>query len=261
MSGSAVFGSFNTDSEVGFLTNPPEIVFCDFDGPIMDVSERYYNTYKLGLRETQDHFQGLGESVHLHILTKEQFWQMKQDRTPDPEIALRSGLQDSQIDFFLNRVRELVNHPELLAHDQIQPGVRWALNLLHTQDVKLVLVTLRCQQQVKALLEQHGLLHLFTNVWGSTDVDAAYRNQAQHKTHLLQQAWDQVVRQDQPPQSSWMVGDTEADVIAGQTLGIPTVALTCGVRSRSYLERFEPTQIHCDLLSVTHYLTERSSAA
>jgi phosphoglycolate phosphatase-like HAD superfamily hydrolase len=53
---------------------------------------------------------------------------------------------------------------------------------------------------------------------------------------------------------AWMVGDTEADVLAGQQLGIPTIALTCGIRSRSYLQRLEPTRIHADLLSATRYL-------
>ena len=27
-----------------------QVVFCDFDGPIVDVSERYYQTYRKGLQ-------------------------------------------------------------------------------------------------------------------------------------------------------------------------------------------------------------------
>ena len=27
-----------------------QVVFCDFDGPIVDVSERYYQTYRQGLQ-------------------------------------------------------------------------------------------------------------------------------------------------------------------------------------------------------------------
>ena len=54
--------------------------------------------------------------------------------------------------------------------------------------------------------------------------------------------------------SAWMIGDTEADVLAGQSLGVPTIALTCGIRSRSYLQQLEPTRIHTDLLSATRYL-------
>jgi len=51
-----------------------------------------------------------------------------------------------------------------------------------------------------------------------------------------------------------MVGDTEADILAGQATDIPTIALTCGIRSQTYLKNFEPTRIHSDLLSAAHYL-------
>jgi phosphoglycolate phosphatase-like HAD superfamily hydrolase len=51
-----------------------------------------------------------------------------------------------------------------------------------------------------------------------------------------------------------MIGDTEADILAGQATGVPTIALTCGIRSRRYLQQFDPTLIHTDLLSAMHTL-------
>ncbi|HEY9649017.1 MAG TPA: HAD family hydrolase, partial [Coleofasciculaceae cyanobacterium] len=133
--------------------NPPNLgscsqqvtVFCDFDGPIVDVSDRYYATYKLGLADTQAVYRAAGVTLPVQQLEKHQFWQMKQDRVPDAEIAMRSGLQGEQIDFFLGRVIEIVNRPELLTLDKMQPGIRWALARLHSQGIRLVLVTLRCQ--------------------------------------------------------------------------------------------------------------------
>lgn len=220
-------------------------LFCDFDGPIVDVSERYYHTYQLGLAEIE------AESPHLtlHRLSKTQFWQMKQERTPDIEIAMRSGLQGEQVEQFLNRVKQIVNQPDLLAQDQIQPGVKWALSLLQGRGVRLVLVTLRQQIQATQILREHGLEALFSGIWGTDDNELAYLNQSEHKTYLLGLAMQQY-----GSCSAWMVGDTEADVLAGQSLGIPTIALTCGIRSRSYLQRLEPTRIHADLLSATRYL-------
>jgi len=119
------------------VSSPQVTLFCDFDGPIVDVSERYYHTYQLGLAEIETAFPHLT----LHQLSKAQFWQMKQERTPDIEIAMRSGLQGEQIEQFLSRVKQIVNQPDLLAQDQIQPGVKWALSLLHGRGVKLVLGT------------------------------------------------------------------------------------------------------------------------
>jgi phosphoglycolate phosphatase-like HAD superfamily hydrolase len=55
-----------------------------------------------------------------------------------------------------------------------------------------------------------------------------------------------------------MIGDTEADLLAGQAISIPTIALTCGIRSHYYLNQFKPTRIHDDLLAAAHYLLEKT---
>ena len=243
-------------------------VFCDFDGPIVDVSDRYYSTYKLGLAEVQTAYQEQDIALPLHILSKEQFWQMKQERTPDPEIALRSGLRGKQIDLFLQQVKHIVNQPDLLHQDQLQPGVKRALLQLHAQGVQLILVTLRRQNQAVQLLRQFGVHHLFTRIHGANDDDAAYLNQAEHKTHLLANAVAEARLQprslydcSQPALSAWMIGDTEADVLAGQAMNIPTIALTCGIRSQTYLQRFMPTHIHANLISAVHELFESRQVA
>jgi phosphoglycolate phosphatase-like HAD superfamily hydrolase len=231
-------------------------VFCDFDGPIVDVSNRYYTTYQLGLADTQGFYQAEGITLPIQMLSKQQFWQMKQDRVPDVEIAMRSGLQGEQIDFFVGRVIEIVNQPALLKKDQIQPGVHWALALLHSQGVRLVLVTLRCQLQATQILRNYGLTRLFSGIYGSSDRDAAYQNQAELKTQLLEKAIAEQSLLAGRAISGWMVGDTEADLLAGQALSIPTIALTCGIRSHFYLKQFQPTCIHSDLLAAAHYLLE-----
>jgi phosphoglycolate phosphatase len=236
-------------------------LFCDFDGPIVDVSDRYYHTYQLGLEKTQAaHLADQPASrrlVKLPIrpLTKLQFWQMKQERTPDREIAMRSGLQGDQIDCFLQNVTQIVNQPALLQQDQLQPGVKWALALLQAQGARLVLVTLRCQTQATQILRDHGLNHLFSQIWGSKDDGVAYGNLADHKTELLRQAIASEDRADcLSPRTNWMIGDTEADVLAGKAMNVQTIALTCGIRSKPYLQKLEPTRIHTDLLSAAHYL-------
>jgi len=231
-------------------------VFCDFDGPIVDVSNRYYTTYQLALADTQAFYQRQGITLPTQTLQKQQFWQMKQDRVPDVEIAMRSGLRTEQIDFFLSRVIEIVNQSALLQQDRLQPGVSWALALLHSQGVRLVLVTLRCQSQATQILRNYGLTRLFSGIYGTDDCDAAYHNYAEGKTQLLAKALAEQSVLAECPISSWMIGDTEADLLAGQALSIPTIALTCGIRSRMYLKQFHPTRIHTDLLSAAHYVLE-----
>jgi len=229
------------------------IIFCDFDGPIVDVSDRYYETYRHALMQTQTFYQSHGQALYITPLTKEQFWQFKKDRVSDIEIAMRSGLEEEEISFFLDFVRNIVNHPLLLKKDKLQTGVNWALALLHSKGAKLVLVTLRCNDQVEEILNNYGLKRLFSGIYGSQDYNAAYQNNSAMKTQLLKQAIA-----DFGKENAYMIGDTEADILAAQDRGIPVVGLTCGIRSQGYLQQFKPNEIHPDLLYTAHHLSVKS---
>jgi len=231
-------------------------LFCDFDGPLVDVSDRYYHTYQLALANTFDYYREQGQPLQIHPLSKEQFWQMKQERVCDEDIAFRSGLQVEHIPYFLQQVTAIVNDASLLEKDKFHQGVNWALALLHSQGVQLVLVTLRYEPHVRQILTNYGLLRLFKGIYGTCDETAAYANKMDGKTALLQQAL-----REQGEGKAVMVGDTEADIIAAKAVGISAIALTCGIRSCSYLQQFEPDQICPDLLSTAHYLLPAATAS
>ena len=245
----------------------PNTIFCDFDGPIVDVSDRYYSTYHLALTDTAAFYREFSPQpltntslqLQLTILTKAQFWQMKQNRIPDREIARQSGLAAEQIDFFLQRVIEIVNGADLLQQDKIQPGVTWALGLLKSQGCRLILVTLRDRHEAIEMLEQHQLRRLFTGIYGTDNNRDAYQNYAEVKTKLLQQAMHEHQVTSADSAQSWMIGDTEADLLAGSAMGISTIALTCGIRSEQQLRQFQPTLIKPDLLCAAHHLVEVNS--
>jgi phosphoglycolate phosphatase len=226
-------------------------VFCDLDGPLIDVSRRYYKTYQLAIAEIQAYFQTQGQSLLLTPLSESQFWQMKQERMPDADIAFCSGLRHEQIDLFLSNVLEIVNQPILLQEDRLQPGVRQALEQLRQNRVQLSLVTLRCQIEAKQLLQELHLAHYFDDICGAEDRFSAYQNYAEGKQAIL----ETLMRNARDTSSQfWIIGDTEADILAGQALGLSTVALTCGMRSHDYLQRLEPTTVLPDLPTAVQYL-------
>jgi phosphoglycolate phosphatase len=229
-------------------------LFCDFDGPLVDVSDRYYTTYRQALQHTRQTYRNQGLDIPLRVLEKDHFFSLKRQRVSDIEIAMKSGLQEEQIAFFLEYVGEIVNLPELLHLDTMQNGVNWSLALLHSYGVKLVLVTLREEQQVHKMLDQYGLKRLFSGIYGSDDRHSAYENNMDVKTALLKEA---IAEQGQLSDHWIMVGDTEADIVAAQRLKIPAIALTCGIRDREYLKTYRPDHICTDLLSTAHLLLER----
>ncbi|MBW4482545.1 MAG: haloacid dehalogenase-like hydrolase [Tildeniella torsiva UHER 1998/13D] len=232
-------------------------VFCDFDGPIADVSERYYATYRQGLEWAQANAQAEGNPVAIRHLSKSQFWTFKQNRVPDRQIAHWSGLEGATIDAFLAQVSRIVNHAALLDRDQVQPQARQALDLLHQCGVRVVIVTLRPPDQVMDFLDQHDLRWAVSDLYGMPQADAAYSNQANHKIERLRAAIATQQRQGYDLRQSWMVGDTEADIMAGQALGLETVAVTCGIRSSSYLQGFRPTHLLPDLWTACQKLQQR----
>ncbi|MFM7528513.1 MAG: HAD family hydrolase [Nodosilinea sp.] len=229
-------------------------IFCDFDGPIVDVSDRYYATYEQVLRWVEGQCLAAGEAISIRRLTKSQFWTFKQNRVPDRQIAHWSGLEGKHIDAFLGRVSQMVNHPGLLGHDCIQPRAHEALTLLRQCQIRVVVVTLRCPGQVRRFLAQQNLAWAVSDLFGMDSLGAAYTNQANHKVERLQAATTAQRQQGYCLQQSYMVGDTEADIMAGQALGMDTVALTCGIRSSNYLQDFRPSYVMSDLWAVAQYL-------
>jgi phosphoglycolate phosphatase len=234
-------------------------VFCDLDGPLIDVSRRYYKTYQLAIAETQAYFQSQGRSLFLTPLSASQFWQMKQERIPDADIAFCSGLRHEQIELFMANVHDIVNQPILLHEDRLQPGVMQSLEQLKRRGARLFLVTLRCQAEAVQLLQQFNLAHYFDKICGAQDRFAAYQNYTEGKQALLKD----LVYEVNPTAHSqcWIIGDTEADVLAGQALGLSTVAVTCGMRSHSYLKRLAPTTVQPDLQTATQYLLTTVAAS
>ncbi|MEM6840142.1 MAG: HAD hydrolase-like protein [Cyanobacteria bacterium P01_C01_bin.120] len=235
------------------------VVFCDFDGPIVDVSDRYYQTYCLALAAIQKKY---AEYVALPVrrLTKAQFWYMKQNRVPDVTIADWSGLSGQQIKDFLAHVQALVNQSALLHLDRLQPGAKAALNELQARGIRLVLVTLRQAGQVLDFLHQHDLATAISQIYGADDVETAYANCIDHKVARLREAIAEQRQLGFDTTASCMIGDTEADVRAGQVAELPTVALTCGIRSALYLNDFAPTAVYANLQTALPDLICRSAS-
>jgi phosphoglycolate phosphatase len=223
----------------------------------MDVCQRYYKTYQLALTETQAYFQSQGQILHLTPLSLAEFWAMKQAKRPDRDIATQSGLAGEYIDFFLDQVQVCVNQPLFLGEDRLQPGVRSALQQLVNLGARLAVITLRCQSQVVQILQQYQLSHFFNFIGGTQDSQAAYQNYAVCKQALLQKAMQAMGLHQ--GQSLWMIGDTEADVLAAQAMQIKTIALTCGMRDYPFLQSLQPTSIQTDLAAATQFLTEIST--
>jgi phosphoglycolate phosphatase-like HAD superfamily hydrolase len=202
------------------------LIVLDLDGPLLEGRYRHHACYASIMRE-------LGhEPIPLAA-----YWALKRGRTSRAAILATSGAAGCYEEF-LRLWLERIEAPECLALDRLQPGVRSILETWKAAGRVLVLVTARRDAHaLDAQLDRLELRRLFERVLavpfaedGSAKA-AAFRTACGGRVGEIQ-AW---------------VGDTEADVLAARALGVPSVALGCGIREEAYLKSLHPDHYYEDL--------------
>lgn len=203
-------------------------LFLDLDGPILDVSERYFRVHK-------DVLGSLGSSCLAR--GKMQYWTMKRSRQPLSSIL--DKLSEKQIDTtaFLVEWLKRIELPGYLRLDTVIPGTRDKLGSLQER-FNLILVTLRRDENaIRPQLERLGLGPCFTAVL----------------SHRPSQSDSWEVKRDLIASSgllstpTWMIGDSEVDILAGKALGMKTVGVLSGIRNLAALKEAAPDFIVKDL--------------
>lgn len=216
-------------------------IITDFDGPIMDVSPRYYRVYQYCLREIADPGQPL------HVLSRDEFWCLKRSRVPEREIGKKSGLRDDQAQAFA-RLRSCTVHTmPYLVYDRPVPGAIATLEKLQrlrqSLGLDLAVMTMRHTCELEAALDQHQLRRFFPpdRRYCLSD-DYSKVSDVHDKPRLMESALA-----DLPTAATtWMIGDTEADMVAAQSAGVPAIAVLSGIRDRHQLSQYQPDYIVAD---------------
>jgi phosphoglycolate phosphatase-like HAD superfamily hydrolase len=210
-------------------------IFTDFDGPIMDVSERYYQVYLYCLAKIKQ-----PEQV-VKTLSKDEFWELKRSQVPEKEIAKLSGFDDEQkaIAFAHLRRATVHTHPYFV-HDRLIESAIPALEQAQKSGVDLAVMTMRRRRELEPVLEQYNLRRFFAcDRIFCLDDDYVKTVDTQDKPKLMQQAQATLP----PVVQQWMIGDTEADILAAKSFNIPAIAVLSGIRNQTQLQKYQPHQI------------------
>ncbi|TAD80342.1 MAG: HAD family hydrolase [Oscillatoriales cyanobacterium] len=225
-------------------------LITDFDGPIMDVSHRYYRVYQFCLAETRRSNQEIQE------LSKTEFWNLKRAQVKEVEIGRRSGLDAEQAERFSQLRRDTVHQMDYMSLDRPVDGAIETLERLQSMGWELVVMTMRRVRELDEALERCQLAQFFApehryclaNDYVKTrDVDDKPRLMARAQRELS------------PAPLSWMVGDTEADIAAARSAGIPIVGVLSGIRDRDRLDGYEPDAIAPNLSGAVNYILTKTS--
>ena len=205
------------------------VIYCDLDGPILDVSYKYWLVHRDVLIDLDKSY-----------LPKDDYWHLKRTQTPVPDILARLGARDIADKYTRMRIAR-IETPKYLEYDRIWPGVQEALVALG-RDHRLVLVTLRCSAEaLHGELERLKLTPLFDRVLSSGG----------QRTPRWKIKVD-LIRSDgyQAGMPGIIIGDTETDILAGKQLGLRTVGVLGGIRTREHLESLKPDFVLASVVEV-----------
>ncbi|WP_448598180.1 HAD family hydrolase [Thermoleptolyngbya sp.] len=208
-------------------------IITDFDGPIMDVSERYYRVYQVCLEQVRRP----GQPVKR--LSKAEFWQLKRSQVPERQIGQLSGLDELQAQDFARMRRNTVHTFPYLSYDTPIPGAVDTLERIRQAGIDLAVMTMRRTSELEEAFQRCNLGRFFKGDRRyCLSNDYVKTTDVQDKPLLMQRALSEL-----PPAENWMVGDTEADIAAAKAHDIPVVSVLSGIRDRTQLSKHQPDWI------------------
>ncbi|MBF2077641.1 MAG: HAD family hydrolase [Synechococcales cyanobacterium T60_A2020_003] len=209
-------------------------IITDFDGPIMDVSERYYQVYRFCLEQVRRPDQSVRE------LSKSEFWALKRSRTVERQIGQLSGLDEDQSNQFAKLRRDTVHTVPYLQYDQPIASAIPTLERIQAEGIDLAVMTMRRVSELDDAFTRYDLGRFFPEnrryCLSNTYVKTA---DVKDKPILMERALAELP----VASSTWMIGDTEADIVAAKTHGIRMIAVLSGIRDRQQLATYSPDYI------------------
>ncbi len=212
-------------------------IITDFDGPIMDVSERYYQVYQFCLSQISRPDQIIQQ------LPKSEFWRLKRAQVPERQIGQMSGLDDMQAAEFARLRRQTVHTRPYLKYDTPIAGATETLERIQALGIDLLVMTMRRTSELEEAFSRCDLGRFFApDRRYCLSEDYVKTTDVGDKPLLMQRAIA-----DLSPVESWMVGDTEADIAAAKTHGLKVVSVLSGIRDRTQLDQHQPDWVATDL--------------
>lgn len=226
-------------------------LITDFDGPVCDVSERYYQVYLLCLEKNRL------QDRQLKVLSKDEFWQLKRSRTPETQIGIISGLESTQAENFARLRKTTVHTQPYFQYDTLAPGAVEALHRVQQAGIDLAVMTMRRERELEYALNKFNLHQFFPkNRCYCLSNNYVKTRDIEDKPLLMERA----LKELSPVDNTWMVGDTEADITAAKKHGIKSIAVECGIRDRAQLKAYNPDIFVKNLTEAVSWLCKNSAS-
>lgn len=212
-------------------------VLCiDLDGPVINCSERYYEVY-------QNNVSRLGGTP----ISRDMFWEHKRDRMNEKYLLEQSCVEVIHHDQYRKSKISLIEDEQYLDMDSLQPDVERILTLIKNNFQKVILITLRRNRiTLEKQLAKLDLVRYFDHILSGFDEGVpAWKIKVDLYLNKMSAEYISGC-------TGFFIGDTETDILAGREIGLKTVGVLSGIRSRKILEKYNPD---CIIDSLSNFET------
>jgi len=190
-------------------------IFLDLDGPLLDGKKRHYQCYRSIL-----------ESNGFKYIDIDEYWEKKRSLINHKDLLRLSGA-GTIYNNFITTWLEMIELPDMLALDKVQDGAIDCLRNWRDQGIELILITMR---KNKCTLEEQ-LVSTGLREYLDVVLASGYSDGGEGKADVVRKHYSA----EQLEKYSLWIGDTEADLIAAQSLRCDVVLISNGLRNEEYL--------------------------
>lgn len=193
-------------------------IFFDLDGVLIDPYPKYYKIHLF-----------LTRKYSLKPLSYEDYVKSKQNKLPE-----LFYLDDLKKENYVQERLSLLEHPKFLSTDPLYADTKTTLETLKKKH-KLFLITVRKNR--KELLRQLRNLEIFSYF---KKIYSSKSNQLTQNPQTVKQELLLPFLLKNKTERAIIVGDTEADILAGKHSRMLTVAVINGLRTKEFLLSQKP---------------------
>jgi phosphoglycolate phosphatase-like HAD superfamily hydrolase len=196
--------------------------FLDFDGTLIDVSDKYYKVYHTFI------------NIHHGLaLDKETYWNLKRKNTSNDNLCSLSNISPEFGVKLKAYTAEVIETEEFLSEDNMIDGVANYLKYLRIEmGAQLILITMRKNKtNLYSQLERLEIGSDFDKIILPALTDASNTDLPKHHA---------IASLKLNHTQSFIAGDSGMDIKAGKALEIQTFAVLSGIRNYEVLQKYNP---------------------